>query len=416
MMNTGLYYYKGYYESLTFDSRTGDPHFDGKDGKGNPDATFTGFSLNGNVSKPVEENLANIPAIQLKTVYPGLLVGSGTAHEIGSDARDKDEKEYLVKNEFRLGLFFDHVTGLPVIPGSSIKGVLRHAFDHPDYIVEWLDSLYNNDKITAKQQCELWNSCTKEVKEKFIEFLKGNIFEGESTKSSYEKDVFYNASPTYGGKLFGTDYITHHEHPLKAPNPVQFIKVLPQITYSFYFRLFDAKFSVKETERSTGLIMSAFQKRCLYLNLISDLGLGAKTNVGYGQFEVDQWHEDKIVKKHNPGDTNPVPPIVPEPVGPSARERLETELETNGLGKPLAEASNFNRVKYVVDCYEKLVKNDLNSVKEQVFRTLERIVKVECENNQTKRKWEKPGKGNWHKVAKWFGSKTANDWYEQLKN
>src|SRR5690554_3416875 len=52
---------------------------------------------------------------ELYTTYPGLLIGSGYQHESGGE------------NEFKIGFFFDYTTGLPQIPGSSVKGVLRSS-------------------------------------------------------------------------------------------------------------------------------------------------------------------------------------------------------------------------------------------------------------------------------------------------
>ena len=54
--------------------------------------------------------------IRLKTTYPGLVTGIGTKHESKS------------KGELMLGFEFDYATGMPIIRGHSLKGVLRSAF------------------------------------------------------------------------------------------------------------------------------------------------------------------------------------------------------------------------------------------------------------------------------------------------
>ena len=56
----------------------------------------------------------------LYTTYPGLLMGSGNLHDISC------------KGAYKLGFSFDYVNGLPYLPGSSLKGILRSAF--PDSI------------------------------------------------------------------------------------------------------------------------------------------------------------------------------------------------------------------------------------------------------------------------------------------
>ena len=69
---------------------------------------------------------------ELKTTYPGALIGSGLVHGVGDD------------HEIKIGFQFDYVSGLPYIPGSSVKGILRSMFGKADYIKEKL----NLDNIT----------------------------------------------------------------------------------------------------------------------------------------------------------------------------------------------------------------------------------------------------------------------------
>ncbi len=194
----------------------------------------------------------------IKTVYPGLLSGSGYLHEVGEN-----------KDEFQLGFYFDYTTGLPVIPASSIKGVLRDA-------CEMRKGAYLKD-IIKKLGIDIPDFDTQQ-------FVK-TVFEGKTIIekdgkqkevgiSIYQRDIFHDAFPIKSKKtLFGSDYITHHEHPLKNPNPVKFLRVQPEVIYQFQFDLKD----------SNGL--TAQQKQAVFKQMILDLGLGAKTNIGYGQFE-----------------------------------------------------------------------------------------------------------------------------------
>ena len=70
---------------------------------------------------------------KVKTIYPGLVCGIGYEHELGFE------------NEFKLGFSFDHTTGLPYIPGSSVKGTLRSAFRHNSYpksiLEDWVKAI-----------------------------------------------------------------------------------------------------------------------------------------------------------------------------------------------------------------------------------------------------------------------------------
>ncbi len=177
-----------------------------------------------------EEILGNIH-IKASTIYPGLLLGSGNAHELPS-----------IKSQAILGFHFDYTTGLPVIQGSSIKGVLRSAFKHKEYIRDLLSS-----------------------KDIDVDKLEKEIFDNS--------DIFFDAVVINNGKILSDDYLTPHgEDKLKNPIPLRFIKVMPDVSFRFDFQLYD------------GLI-SKDRKRKLFETILEDLGLGAKTNVGYGKFE-----------------------------------------------------------------------------------------------------------------------------------
>lgn len=207
--------------------------------------------------------------IELETTYPGLLIGTGYGHQTGS------------QGEFKLGFFFDHATGLPVIPGSSVKGLLRSAFP-------------NREK----------RSGVKSMKEKFIIDLLGKIrpalaalpvillenliFDGKAGPNQYrpmkEHDVFHDAcvlsTKNPDRRIFGEDYITPHtDGPLKNPKPVRFLKILSGVTLQFHF---DLKNSTLDGQTVT---ITAAEKKQLFLGILSNLGIGAKTNVGYGQFK-----------------------------------------------------------------------------------------------------------------------------------
>ncbi len=229
---------------------------------------------------------------ELTTIYPGLLIGSGYAHNVlGDDA-------------LKLGFFFDHTTGLPCIPGSSVKGVLRDACEKVGgkYILSILKEIASDDIEDRKVNDEIKKSAEKflnteknrnfiiikkdvekngeeKKKEKYSDFVK-LVFEGEDAEGKSlplkKRDIFFDAFPIAslndGGKFLANDYITHHKDPLKNPNPIQFLKVLPRVTFRFDFKLTDEG-------------MKANLKKELFKQILLDFGIGAKTNVGYGQWK-----------------------------------------------------------------------------------------------------------------------------------
>lgn len=215
---------------------------------------------------PPQEQDPDIKHFNLKTTNPGLLIGSGYSHETG------------IENEFKIGFFFDHTTGLPVIPGSSVKGVLRSVFPKPNEPV----SKQNGKKSYLKNQLKV--ILNKDLSDKELLDLENSVFEGiafdeEKKKKNIpmaQRDIFFDAkiikTLEKDHKIFGHDSITPHKHPLKNPIPLKFLKVLPGVVFQFSFRLGD----------HGGI--SADNKKKLFQKILCDIGAGAKTNVGYGQF------------------------------------------------------------------------------------------------------------------------------------
>lgn len=228
--------------------------------------------------------------IKLKTTYPGLFLGSGYNHETGNIG------------EFKLGFFFDHTSGLPVVPGSSVKGVLRSVFPQfkrlkdgsglPDlanatelqrhkalYIAQKVDLPAGNQDVAGDKLCRL------------IHRMELSVFEGISLvekdgnwsqvyRPMSERDTFLDAVPDIrqGAQIFGRDAITpHHENPLKNPKPLPFLKVLPNVRWCFQFLFCN--------NLEPGMALSPDRKKALFERILRDIGVGAKTNVGYGQFD-----------------------------------------------------------------------------------------------------------------------------------
>jgi len=236
-VNIGWLFYKDYFKDIDYDNL---------ENKKNEEVIQKKVKniLNQKPKIVTEEPLGNLH-FTAKTTYPGLLLGSGNAHELPS-----------IEGQVILGFHFDYTTGLPVIQGSSIKGVLKSAFKHQEYIKELLE------------------------KEIDIKDLEDEIFENG--------DIFFDApivkADSYE-KILGDDFLTPHgDNLLQNPKPLRFLKVLPDVTFLFDFVLSD------------GLI-SKEKKVALFEAILQDLGLGAKTNVGYGKFANFAPYETEAEKK-----------------------------------------------------------------------------------------------------------------------
>ena len=164
------------------------------------------------------------------------------------------------------GFSFDYVTGLPYIPGSSVKGVLKSVFPRKED---------TKDDINQQKMKYIKSLLKPELSDEEIYGLKDNIFE--------DNDVFLDAYPTSKNKTkqqcLALEFITPHSDIIKNPIPINCLKVKPGISFEFGFYLKDCQLSdgVKK--------VTVEQKIELFKSILTDVGIGAKTNVGFGQLE-----------------------------------------------------------------------------------------------------------------------------------
>lgn len=202
----------------------------------------------------------------LKIVYPGLVIGAGYEHPI----LKKDPKSNE-PSDFQLGFFFDHTTGMPVIPGSSVKGIIKSVF--PKKIPK--DAKEEEKELLKKINCEKLQYVNKALNH-------SNVINEENWETLFDKeDIFYDAfididKPPRYGRIFAEDYITPHKSQFSDPTPLRFLKIAPGVTFVFQFKLVDVKINDS--------LISKKDKLNLFKKIVSDFGVGAKRNVGYGNF------------------------------------------------------------------------------------------------------------------------------------
>lgn len=290
--NTGWLYYKKYYAGINFTA--------GKDDAGNKryfnsinniicDKRYKAF-----VRKDV------IPGAQsfiLATTYPGLVTGTGYMHETGK------------AGESKIGFYFDHTTGLPSLPGHSVKGMLRsyfpqwenksinHQLEKQAYILNTLSSLYSINFRERMANYLKQYGVTENIPYQdrlFMALLEASIFDGKVPLCNaegkwlieennyrykplgiYQRDIFLSAEIIRGGqndKFMGMDTLAPHPHPFKEPVPLLFIKVIPEVHWQFQFHFKNS-------------LITAEEKKGLFHHLLLQFGIGAKTSVNYGRFK-----------------------------------------------------------------------------------------------------------------------------------
>lgn len=212
-------------------------------------------------------------ALYFKVLYPGLLIGLGNSH----DSKGTD-------GEIQLGFTFDPVTGLPFLPGSTVKGILRSAFlANREYITECLQEIASDLTLSDEQ----------------LQELERDIFGNDHLYGSYSKrnqaigtreDIFFDAYPIKPDNhqhLLGIENITPHLAKKKElegltnPNPLTLLKIMPGVVMQFRFRLSDS--DLKHDNQK--ITVRADQKLKLFQIILKDFGAGAKTNVGFGSLQ-----------------------------------------------------------------------------------------------------------------------------------
>lgn len=188
---------------------------------------------------------AGFSALEMSVLAPGLLIGSGLTHGFpGAD------------NDVKAGLQFDYTSGLPVIPGSSVKGVIRSAFRYVEYVRSIFAGFRENGNID-------YDLSTEDVSK-----LMTDMFE--------YGDIFADAVVIgCRNRILAEDYITPHTGgPLAPPGPIRIVKVAPGVTFSFFFKF-------RPFTAGDKTVFPA-DKLELCRTILEDFGIGAKTNVGYG--------------------------------------------------------------------------------------------------------------------------------------
>lgn len=270
--NIGWLYYKDYYSGAKYNFQ-GDSSNEKKE-KARQNLTLL-LKKNKNIlEEKVNANdtalltIPNVSNFTLKTTNPGLLIGSGYNHKIG------------VEGEFKIGFFFDHTVGVPLIPASSVKGLLRSAFPQRN-VVGKKQKHQNGKEKFIKQLLSKINPLYADIN---IDHLEQFIFDGINPNSSHEGDKFlstYNRIIFYDAivkksddTIFYEDFITHHKNKLKDPDPIMFLKIKPNVEFIFQFGLKSIKFGEIEIKPN--------DLEQLFKSILKILGIGAKTNVGYG--------------------------------------------------------------------------------------------------------------------------------------
>lgn len=275
MRNLHKYYYKDYFAGADFS-----PLLNGGDSAMRDLKEKNQNLCSPNLLKVIEKSPLVNTVFTLEIQYPGLVTGVGINHEA------------KIEGEFKLGVHFDWTHGMPVVYGSSVKGVLRSWFmdvyetsdkkyyecgiDAGDLMMNIFEGAYDRDIDAEKKRYG------KDWEDKVTDPEK-RIY--KSHESIYKRDIFFGAvivKADKKGRILASDSITphggeNHDNPLLNPKPITFMKIASGCTMEFRFKLMPSDIN--------GKTFTAAQKKTLFEEILKTVGVGAKTNVGYGQLK-----------------------------------------------------------------------------------------------------------------------------------
>lgn len=267
--NLHKFYYKDYYDNAGFRIETnasGEAEIKG-DEKNIPNGSFIKEANQKYLDDArktfdkIDDSLVGENHFSLTVQYPGLITGIGIRHEA------------KITGEFKLGIHLDYTSGLPVIYGSTVKGVLRSAFKEKN-LLDIIALLVEDNR----QQIEALRdklSISNVSMDDLARDIFGNDNDNDEDRSIYCRDIFLdayvedlNGSPS----MLTADSITPHKGGLlKDPVPLTFVRITSGCTIRFRFKLVRSQY------------ISIEDKLLLFRSILIAFGIGAKTNVGYGR-------------------------------------------------------------------------------------------------------------------------------------
>ena len=230
--------------------------------------------------KLIDHSFAPTPPLPLtensffmQVQYPGMLTGMSLFN--GPEGDDEAGVDKLDG-----GITLDTVTGLPYLPGSTVKGILRTPFkENPEFIVALIQSLFQN------VWPEPWS--IDEVLELETKVFGNRNRERESIAEEVVLqgcDAFLDAFPVFAQpqKLLEAETFAVPKpdtkigwEQLKQANILSFLKIRPGVVLEF-------RFLGEDIELTSGRKITIKQRRQMYIKILELMGAGAKTNSGYG--------------------------------------------------------------------------------------------------------------------------------------
>lgn len=207
------------------------------------------------------------------------------------------------------GFSFLNPYGLPYLPGSGVKGVVRRSAK------ELASGEWGDSHGWHKEQRHSLTSKPRDANELC---LIDALFGLESTSGEDRQFrgllTFWDVIPQIRGSRLAVDVMTPHQahyfqngespHDSGSPNPIAFLTVPPRSEFTFHVSC-DTRRLRRMTASDASLTRYAAWKDLLdaaFAHAFQWLGFGAKTAVGYGTMRFDAEREEQARRESEAGD------------------------------------------------------------------------------------------------------------------
>lgn len=188
-----------------------------------------------------------------------------------------------------VGMIFDHTIGIPYIPASSVKGIVR--FSH---ILNMIEDPKNEDKILDRDEIDDEEDWT------FVKHLFGTGGDKGNVGNVIFLDAYPIKSPNLHVDIINPHYQKYYTDERNTtppsdnlePVPIKFLTVKNK--NEFIFRVLIKKNIILEDGKTLFDLIKKALERVLTIE-----GIGAKTAIGYGRFKINSYLElENIITKY----------------------------------------------------------------------------------------------------------------------
>ncbi|MCB4205243.1 type III-B CRISPR module RAMP protein Cmr6 [Deferribacterales bacterium Es71-Z0220] len=261
-----------------------------------------------------------------------------------------------------IGMTFDHTIGVPYIPASSVKGIVRFA-----HILNMIEDPENENRILNKEEIDDEEDWT------FVKHLFGKGGDKGNVGDVIFLDAYPVKSPELAIDIINPHYQKYYDEKGKTPPgdylepvPIKFLTV--KTGNQFIFRILIKR----DIKLENGVTLTELVKKALDRVLTIE-GVGAKTAVGYGRFNIISYNEYEKIKS----------------LAQKEIEKTKRAIEEKQIEKKMNSMSEIEKVIF-----------NLKSSKDENF-SMEIYQNIDAYSGEDKKKIANALKEKWIELKKW---------------